>query len=686
MRLAQLQVLNYKVIDDSGPVTLDPNVTAFVGRNESGKTGILRALWKSRNVAGVEFDKQLDYPRSRFTKERKGTQPVTALEFALLKDEQDELLKLFPFKVEPAPTKVTLHTQYVGEDDTETRVAFEDHVESRCALNSARVRDAVTLLGDALSSFVGVGDKTVADAVDAALASLDPARAAWDKTNADALVTFKATIDKWVSAAAERAGLAAGERAAIDALVAEAKGGDPAAKARDWATKRMPAFIYFDDYGQLRTKIHLPTYLRLVKEKQPAADVRTQRALFKWSGIDPQEILDLGKPRADPETVDDVQRRLEKRRILLESASRQLTGEWSDWWLPDRQHVLHITADGEYLVLNVSDSKDPHLIPFEERSKGFQWFFSFYLIFLVESEDAHQGAILLLDEPGLHLHPTMQSRLVGLFSRIAKANQVLYSTHLPFLVDGDHLDRVRTVFRSDAHPPKTIVSTDARAGGDRDTVFPLQAAIGYSIAQTLFIGKRSVIVEGITDYIILRWLDAQLGVLKRPRFHEETVLVPGGVTSKLMPLASLMFASTGVEGKRMLVLLDSDNEGRQFAKRIDADLFATGSRVLMLGAPLARTDATIEDVPSRGEYLAAVQAALGRAPVLSTDEEAEPMIVTALVRHFQRMGWGAFGKDEKAQVAFKLVEMWTAKPDAVAAETLENASKVLLAINGRFNS
>ena len=50
------------------------------------------------------------------------------------------------------------------------------------------------------------------------------------------------------------------------------------------------------------------------------------------------------------------------------------------------------------------------------------------LVFLVESEKAHEGAILLLDEPGLHLHPTLQTKLIDLLSEYRANNQLLYST------------------------------------------------------------------------------------------------------------------------------------------------------------------------------------------------------------------------------------------------------------------
>lgn len=110
---------------------------------------------------------------------------------------------------------------------------------------------------------------------------------------------------------------------------------------------------------------------------------------------------------------------------------------------------------------------------------------------------------------------------------------------------------------------KTVVSPDVRAGADHDTLFPIQAALGYSIAQTLFMGKKCVVVEGITDYWLMKSLDAVLAT-RAPGtgLDAEIVLVPAGGTSRLMPLASLMFGAAGMHGKNMLVLLDTDKEGQ----------------------------------------------------------------------------------------------------------------------------
>src|SRR5690348_16019913 len=45
MKLLEARVTNYKNIEDSGPVTVD-RITCLVGKNESGKTTFLEALYK----------------------------------------------------------------------------------------------------------------------------------------------------------------------------------------------------------------------------------------------------------------------------------------------------------------------------------------------------------------------------------------------------------------------------------------------------------------------------------------------------------------------------------------------------------------------------------------------------------------------------------------------------------------
>jgi len=679
LRLASFTIKNYKVIDDTGPVRVDSKVTALVGKNESGKTAVLRAMWKSKNVADARFDKLYDYPRDRYTKDRAGTQDVTELEFALDAGDKDALLKVLPEGTPTAPSTVTLITSYAGKDQTKSEVRCEwDLAGSPTGRVALAAINAVERAVSAHSS----GD---AEAVQASKASSGGHIALdgwlWEPATVRALESFEAAVNAWVGNDEARKSVAMEERKELSVLVGRAREGDPRVKAREWAAQNLPAFIYFDDYGMLKTLIHLPGYLS--GRGKPDEATRTQTALFEWSRLDPEEILRLGRAREGNETEQQVHRRLEERRALLESASFSLSGDWLKWWGAE-EHKLEFDVDGDYLVLQVSDNRNPFKIPFEERSHGFQWFFSFYLVFLVESKKAHKGAILLLDEPGLHLHPTLQMKLIEFFERVSEDNQLLYSTHLPFLVDGAHLERVRTVYLTqDRMPAKTLISSDVRPTGDKDTLFPLQAALGYSLAQTLFLGKRTVIVEGITDYWVIKALDAVIASEgKGDNLQEGTVLAPAGGTSKLMPLASVMLASMqGVQG-RMAVLLDSDTEGKQAAKRIE-EAFGAEAPVLMLGTALSRAEATIEDLVPRDVYLDALKRA-GYPIDLSADEKREPMIVHACEKAFQRLGKVKFAIPEKTAAALVLLDDWGKSPAKIPAETKAAARALIQAINKHF--
>ena len=88
----KFRVLNYRNIDDSGWIPLE-QVTTFVGRNESGKSALLKALHKFNPATDEPYSPQREFPRDRFTAEyRNGDQwPVCKVEFELAEDYRAEL-------------------------------------------------------------------------------------------------------------------------------------------------------------------------------------------------------------------------------------------------------------------------------------------------------------------------------------------------------------------------------------------------------------------------------------------------------------------------------------------------------------------------------------------------------------------------------------------------------------------
>ena len=62
----RFRVLNYRNINDSNWIPLERD-TALVGRNESGKTALLKALHKFNPAIDEPYNAQREFPRDRFT-------------------------------------------------------------------------------------------------------------------------------------------------------------------------------------------------------------------------------------------------------------------------------------------------------------------------------------------------------------------------------------------------------------------------------------------------------------------------------------------------------------------------------------------------------------------------------------------------------------------------------------------
>ena len=239
-----------------------------------------------------------------------------------------------------------------------------------------------------------------------------------------------------------------------------------------------------------------------------AAKARTLKVLFEFVKLQPQEILELGRDFKDPANptrqpttaeIEAISEKKKQRSILLQSASTLLTKEFRSWW-KQGQYRFRFEADGDHFRIWVSDDKRPEEIELEGRSTGLQWFLSFYLVFLVERADAHEGAVLLLDEPGVSLHPLAQRDLSEFFYSLANDNQLLYTCHSPFLVDADRLDRARKVYVDEDGTSKVTPDLSASPeAGQRGASYAVYAALGLTVAESLLLGCKPVIVEGPSD-------------------------------------------------------------------------------------------------------------------------------------------------------------------------------------------
>ena len=449
----------------------------------------------------------------------------------------------------------------------------------------------------------------------------------------------------------------------------------------------LPVFIYFENYGVLDSAIYLPRFLEDLQRSPNEARIRTIYAMFKHVGLDAQDIAELGQEEAaearqagknvTPAMIKCDQERKELRAVKANSASLDITKRFSEWF-HHRRHNIRYDVDGDYFRIWVSDDRRPGVeIELESRSKGFQWFFSFYLVFLVESDEGHKDAILLLDEPGLHLHPTAQQGLISFFERLSEDNPLIYTTHSPFLIDGERIHRVRPVTEDDTGHSRISVDSWPK---DRATIFPLQAAAGYAMVRGLFQHKKNVLVEGLSDYLYLHSLNLHCHALGRQGLPEDIYITPCGGTTMVGHIASLFLG----QEVRPVVLLDGDDAGRVRRDALMKELYAGHEKaVLMLGDVLKKEKCETEDIIGEATILPVLKKVVGKEVSLNQDGGTGSLvdrIKSAAVQHSVDLpdGW-------KPEVARQIVVAWsTTTPEDMPEEILDRAETLFKELTSRF--
>ena len=334
--------------------------------------------------------------------------------------------------------------------------------------------------------------------------------------------------------------------------------------------QRRPVFVLFSNYFRVRPLIYLD-HLAQRTETNILDDEYYDygnNCLLKLLGFSARELSDLGKAEepqvGDAEALQRYRDQLDTRSYQLNAASVRLTKEIQGVWVPNRKSAeanrLRVSVDAQYLKVAVEDDLGVE-IELDQRSEGFQWLVSFFIVFFAEAVDKHENVILLLDEPGLSLHGLKQREFRATVSRLAKSNQTLYTTHSPFLVGPDELDLVRVLEMTD-RKVGTKVHTHVTAD-DPAALLPLQEALGYDLAQSLFAQRRNLVLEGLTDYWYIEALADLLRAADLADLNQRIALIPAASAGKVVYYATILHA----HNLKVAALLDSDAAGQQAAQQ-----------------------------------------------------------------------------------------------------------------------
>lgn len=255
-----------------------------------------------------------------------------------------------------------------------------------------------------------------------------------------------------------------------------------------------------------------------------------------------------------------------------------------------------------------------------------------FLIYFSQIEEKEEDVILLLDEPGLNLHAKAQEDFLRFINeKLAKKHQVIYSTHSPFLVPTDGWHTVRTV--EDMEDEGTKISADALKN-NKDTVFPLQGALGYDIAQTLFVGKNCLLVEGPSDLIYLQLMSNLLEEKGRVILDERWVITPVGGADKIATFIALLKSNK----LNIAVLRDFAKKDRQKIENLTKNGFLKNKNIVLLNQYNDGKEADIEDLFSEELYLQIVNDCYKnklKKEVKTTDLSKMPRLVKRFEKIFE---------------------------------------------------
>lgn len=539
MKLVTANVGPFRSINEPQEVSIDPEVTVFVGMNEAGKTVFLKALHKSNDALGKEkFNVTDDYPRKDLTgyKRHHEDTPDTAVKLTYAPTDAEiskanitlgtEIQKGFTFSTTSNYKNGGVIYITVSDGPALKKLAANANLsnEAREALRTATgIRGALTnLLAISASD---EADKTLIESLTKRVAVADKS-SGWDQICAyEAYMHFKVLI---------------------------------------------PKFLYFSDYDLLPGKLNLSD----LKQRVKAA---TSDPANAHKQIEPKHQAVLALLRMAEVDLEDFDNgtSYEELKSQIEAVSISLTDQILEFWKQneDLEVEIDIRADpsdaspfnnGPNIYLRIKNRRHRGVsTPFDQRSRGFIWFFSFLVWFdSVQHQidpsgrDSGKSLILLLDEPALALHALAQTDFLKYIDHLSKDHQVIYTTHSPFMVHSDRLHQVRVV--EDKIKLGTVIS-DNLSGSDPRTIFPLQAALGWNLAQNLFVTKYNLLVEGISELSILQVMSKIVESKGSAGLLNNATIVPVGGLSNVATFVSLL----GANGLNLTVLHDYNGKPDQ---------------------------------------------------------------------------------------------------------------------------
>ena len=147
-----------------------------------------------------------------------------------------------------------------------------------------------------------------------------------------------------------------------------------------------------------------------------------------------------------------------------------------------------------------------------------------------------------------------------LLDAYAKKNTLIYTTHLPFLIDLREPERIKVINQTESG---AVVSDDL-GGTQADERLTLQAALGMRAKQSYLVSEQNLLVEGVHDYWIVAALSNIFEREGRACLPADVLITAAGGAPEIVPTATFMIG----QHLNVVALFDSDSAGKEAEEKL----------------------------------------------------------------------------------------------------------------------
>lgn len=584
--IIKFQVKNYRSIKDSGVCYLADGITVLAGKNESGKTSLLQAL--------EDFDTEQTIRKDAVPISAKKNTPEIFVTFEVNKESILELLD--DAKITKKTIEITLkkdfENKYTIEDMTEDifgNIKTENSkVEKKCKQIFDNILKEIKALNISIQD-EGKYDATLISKIQAIYPKITPPE-------------LKQKVELLVKDLSEETKNILDLEKIEEKFTADFK-------------QYIPYFIFFNTYKDQK-----------IPNEIPFSELETNefvQDLVQISNLDIKLIKDPARSR---------EQATHENKLNID-----LVEEYKQFWEQDMSNIQIKWKDNKLFFWVTEDNE---FYPPELRSKGKQWHLAFYIKITARAREDKPN-ILLIDEPGLFLHAKAQKDILKKLEESSKNMQIIYSTHSPYLIDSNHLNRVRLIERE--KEGTKVLKLHAKA--DKETLTPILTAIGDDLSQGIRVDKKnSFVVEGISDYYYIQAFKILFGM------DEELNIIPG-CGNNLPAIGGILFGWC-LEPK---FILDTDTKTIQ--KKLKEKLSIEEESII----PILDKKGMIEEIFSEDDF----------KKYVVDDESAD--LSKGYIKVIKANG----NKELLSRKFFEAAKSKEIKKDDLTQETTENISKLL---------